>query len=127
MSMTIEQIREAIRAELLQLAQGQGVDPEFADLVKVEGGDSGAPIEYDIARPRPSNCQCTDSVEGLLASASQRTLRKGSESFARTADFRKQLYEAGIRTGQLQPNSDLALFLGGSEEQARTAVRRLAS
>lgn len=80
--MTIEQIREAIRAELSQLTQGQGVDPEFADLVKVEGGDSGTPIEYDIARPRPSYCQSTDSVEGLLASHSQRALRKRSESFA---------------------------------------------
>jgi hypothetical protein len=59
--LTIEQIREVIRQEL----KGEGKCIEFADLTKVEGGDSAESI-IDYERDRVSYCQATDDFTKLF-------------------------------------------------------------
>jgi hypothetical protein len=65
--LTIEQIREVVRQEL-----GKGeVSVEFAELVKVETGDSGEPEDFDCAHERPMFCQATDDFTKLFEPAVQ--------------------------------------------------------
>jgi hypothetical protein len=124
--LTIDQVRQAVRAELERRDKEQGIDPEFRDLVQIEGGDSGEPQEVDAAHPREEFAQCDhDAFSKLFETPTHKKMTKGNERFAATAELRKRLYDVGIATGRLKLNDDLALFLAGTESQARAALRRL--
>jgi hypothetical protein len=57
--LTGDEVRRIVREELL----GKGeVSVEFADLVRVETGDSGPPAEVDCAHERPLFCESTDDI-----------------------------------------------------------------
>ena len=55
-------IRQVVREEMF----GKGISVEFAELTKIETGDSGSPAEVDCAHERPMFCQATYDFEKLF-------------------------------------------------------------
>lgn len=70
---------------------------------------------------------CPPDGEKELAKTFSPALPRASEKFEKTAAFRKQLHDAGVRLGKLDPESPLAKFLDGTEAEAREAIRRVAA
>jgi hypothetical protein len=121
--MTIgEQLKE-IRVQLQQLAhvQAAGPDPEFADLVKIEGLGGGEPVDFDIARPRPEYIQNGDVGEFIklyrYGTSSQTAPTRGCDSVVSHRDGRSRNEPAQLSDDE-QPALSCDEFFGVCEKRA---------
>src|SRR5712692_3011265 len=97
---------------------------QLAELEKIGRGEfQKTRKNRDMEPGEPGEMSC----EEFFGECDKSARSTASEKFARTAALRKKLYDYAIAAGKLKPADDLAQFLGGSEREARAAIRRIAA